>query len=179
MPSPAPPPSPLVLVGFMGCGKTTVGRLLAQRLGWHFCDLDDRIETAAGCTIAAFFAHYGEPSYRDLEHRELRHALGEAGARRTVLALGGGTFAQPQNLDPLRAAGACTVFLEVPIEELLPRVAAMANRPMFRDEVSFRTLYQHRLPAYRQAQVTVVAAGLAPGQIAERVLEALASVIAH
>ncbi|MGH9480971.1 MAG: shikimate kinase [Terriglobales bacterium] len=170
-------PSPLVLAGFMGCGKTTVGRLLGQRLGWHFCDLDDRIEATAGCGIAAIFAQRGEPAYRELEHRELRHALGEAGRRPTVLALGGGTFVQPQNLEPLRQAGGCTVFLEVPLEELLLRVAGMANRPLFRDEASFRALYAQRVPYYRQAQVTV-AASLAPAQVAERVMEAVTRVMA-
>lgn len=164
---------PLVLVGFMGCGKSTAGRLLAQRLGWHFCDLDERIEAAAGLGIAAIFAQRGEAAYRELEHRELKAALGAASGRRTVLALGGGTFVQPQNWEPLRAAGARTVFLEVPMDELLPRVAAMANRPLFRDEASFRALYAQRLPHYQRADVTVAAGGLEPAEVAGRILEAL------
>lgn len=156
----------------MGCGKSTVGRLLAQRLGWHFCDLDERIEAAAGCTIAQFFSQRGEADYRELEHRELLQALGETRKRHTVLALGGGTFAQPQNLPLLRQAEAWTVFLEVAMDELLPRCAAMANRPLFRDEASFRALYEHRLGYYRQALVTVQAGGLLPHQVADRILEA-------
>ncbi len=172
---PPPVPSPLVLVGFMGCGKSTVGRLLAQRLGWHFCDLDERIEAAAGCDIPTIFAQRGEPAYRELEHRELVQALRAAHERRTVLALGGGTFAQPQNAEPIRQAGGCTVFLEVPVEELLPRCAAMSNRPLFRDEASFRALYAQRLPFYRQAQLTVAVGGREPAQAASRVLEALAA----
>lgn len=167
---PPAPPSPLVLVGFMGCGKSTVGRVLAQRLGWHFCDLDQRIESAAGSSIPDIFRLRGEPAYRELEHAELLHALGEGLDRRTVLALGGGTFAQPQNLEPIRAAGGCTLFLEVPIEELMLRCAAMANRPLFRDEASFRALYAHRLSFYRQAQVTV-AGDAAPQVVADRILQ--------
>ncbi|MGH9520393.1 MAG: shikimate kinase, partial [Terriglobales bacterium] len=126
MPLPSAPPSPLILAGFMGCGKSTVGRVLAQRLGWHFCDLDERIETAAGTTIPEIFRQRGEPAYRELERAQLLQALGEAVVRRTILALGGGTFAQPQNLEPVRAAAGCTVFLEVPMDELLLRCAAMA-----------------------------------------------------
>ncbi|HET9784781.1 MAG TPA: shikimate kinase, partial [Terriglobales bacterium] len=79
-------PSPLVLLGFMGSGKSTVGRVLAQRLGWHFCDLDERIEAAAGATVAAIFAQRGEAAFREIEHRELLSALGAARQRRTVLA---------------------------------------------------------------------------------------------
>ncbi|MGH9393358.1 MAG: shikimate kinase, partial [Terriglobales bacterium] len=140
---------PIVLLGFMGCGKSTVGRLLAQRLGWHFCDLDDSIEAAAGARIAEIFAQRGEAAYRELEHRELLQALGAARLRPTVLALGGGTYAQARNWEPIRAGGARTFFLDVPVEVLLQRCAAMGNRPLFRDEASFRALHAERLPAYR------------------------------
>jgi shikimate kinase len=166
-------PSPLVLAGFMGSGKTTVGRELAQRLGWRFCDLDERIEAATGASIAAIFAQRGEAAYRGVEHQELVHALGAARERRTVLALGGGTFAQPGNLEPIRAAGGCTVFLEVPLELLLQRCAGIANRPLFRDEHSFRALYAQRLPFYRQAAATVDAAA-AVAVVVERILDAVA-----
>src|SRR5271169_3176128 len=93
------------LAGFMGCGKTTVGRLLAQQLGWRFVDLDERIENQAGLPIAGIFDRLGEPAFRKLEHAELTRALGEAveATVPAVLALGGGTFAQPENLDMLRA----------------------------------------------------------------------------
>lgn len=163
-------PSPLLLAGFMGCGKTTVGRELAHRLGWRFCDLDERIEAAAGATIAAIFRDRGEPDFRELEYLQLQHALGESRERPTVLALGGGTFAQPRNLLLIQAAGGCSVFLEVPLEDLLARCAAITNRPLFRDEASFRALYLQRLPAYRQAQLTIAAGGLAPAQVADRLL---------
>jgi len=165
-------PSPLVLLGFMGSGKSTVGRELAHRLGWHFCDLDKRIEAAAGTTVAAIFSQRGEAVFRELEHRELLGALGAARQRRTVLALGGGTFAQERNHEPIRAAGGVTVFLEVPVEELLLRCAGMANRPLFRDEASFRALHEFRLGYYRQAAITAAAGGGAtPGEVSERVLE--------
>lgn len=164
-------PSPLILVGFMGSGKSTVGRALAQRLGWHFADLDDRIEAAAGRAIREIFRERGEADFRELERRELLQLLGESRSRHTVLALGGGTFAQPQNYEPIRCSGGCTIFLEVPLEELLVRCARMENRPLFRDEASFRALYEYRLGFYRQAAVTVEAGGAEPGAISERVLE--------
>lgn len=141
-------------------------------MGWHFCDLDERIEAAAGAVITAIFAQRGEAAFRDLEHRELLHALGAARQRRTVLALGGGTFAQERNHEPIRAAGGVTVFLEVPVEELLLRCANMANRPLFRDEASFRALHEYRIGFYRQAAITVAAGGGAPpAEVSERVLE--------
>lgn len=168
----APLCSPLVLVGFMGSGKTTVGRLLAARLGWHFCDLDDRIEAAAGAPITTIFAQSGEAAFRRIEHEVLELALTEmAKPRRVVLALGGGTVVQPENQQLLRQAGAVSVFLQIPIEVLLLRCARMTHRPLFRDEASFRALYEYRLPFYRQAQHTVVAGDEPPERMVERVLQ--------
>lgn len=174
MPPRSPFPSPLVLVGFMGCGKTTVGKLLAQRLGWYFCDLDERIEAAGGASIPEIFAH-GEPAFRELERRELLHALGASAARPTVLALGGGTVAQPHNWDDIRASGALSVYLEVPLEELFERCAGISNRPLFRDAGSVTALFHHRQPFYRQAAITVPAGATPPAEVAARILHSLAA----
>jgi len=88
----------LALVGFMGSGKTTVGTLLARQLAWRFVDLDDRIEKAAGITIAQFFERHGEPAFRQLEADQLRAALGRATEHKegTLLALGGGRFVKKE-----------------------------------------------------------------------------------
>src|SRR5688572_6922823 len=116
-PSGAAPPMPLLanaifLVGFMGCGKSTAGRLLAQRVAWKFVDLDTLIEQEEGATIADIFARQGEPAFRRREHDVLRrlaeeslHQSGQPGAGR-VIALGGGTFAQPANFELLQRVGA-------------------------------------------------------------------------
>src|ERR1700689_3859453 len=94
------------LAGFMGCGKTTVGKLLASQLGWRLIDLDERIETRAGRRITQIFEKIGETAFRDLESEQLSRSLEESASSDVpiVVALGGGTFAQPPNLELLRAA---------------------------------------------------------------------------
>jgi shikimate kinase len=147
----------LCLAGFMGSGKTTVGTLLARQLAWRFVDLDDRIEESARLTIPQIFERLGEPAFRQLEADQLRAALGRASEHRegTVLALGGGTYAQPGCPEFLRAAGAPVLWLDTPIEILLSRCMTMTGRPLFRDEASFRALYAQRLPSYQLADYRV------------------------
>jgi shikimate kinase len=161
----------LCLAGFMGSGKTTVGTLLARQLAWRFVDLDERIESAAGLRIPEFFERFGEPAFRALELEQLRGALGRAAERAesTVLALGGGTYAQPPNVELLRAAGVPVVWLDCTIEVLFARCATMTGRPLFRDEATFRALYEQRLPSYQQADHRVEGAGEA-GEVATRIL---------
>jgi len=170
------------LAGFMGSGKSTVGRLLAQQRGWRFVDLDERIEAQSGLRIAEIFDRLGEPSFRKLEHSELARALGEASASPVpmVLALGGGTVAQPANRELLHDAcipdGAprrgCIVWLDCPVEVLLARCVVMDDRPLFRDEISFRRLYEERLPFYRLADLQVEGSS-EPRMVVERILAAL------
>lgn len=161
----------LCLAGFMGSGKTTVGTLLARQLAWRFVDLDDRIEEAAGLTIPQIFERLGESAFREIEAAQLRAALGRAGEQNegTVLALGGGTYAQPGAAEYLHAAGVPVVWLDSPIELLLARCMTMSGRPLFRDEASFRTLYAQRLPSYQQADYSVDASG-EPAEVVARIL---------
>jgi shikimate kinase len=153
----------ICLVGFMGSGKTTVGTLLARQLAWRFVDLDTRIEEAAGLRITEIFERLGEPAFREIEHQQLANALGQAAEDATplILALGGGTFAQPPNLELLHDSGCALVWLDCPIDMLLARCVTMTGRPLFRDEHSFRQLYEQRLPFYRQATYRVEAGGAA------------------
>jgi shikimate kinase len=169
----------LCLAGFMGCGKTTVGKQLAQQLGWRFLDLDERIEQRAGVRISEIFDRLGEAAFRDLEYEQLDRGLKESvtAAIPTVVALGGGTFAQPRNLELLHAAcipdgaprAGWVLWLDCPIEQLLTRCVTMDNRPLFRDEVSFRRLYEERAPFYRLADFRVES-GDAPRNVVERIL---------
>lgn len=155
----------------MGCGKTTVGRLLAQRMAWKFIDLDSWMEQEEGMSIAEIFARAGEPAFRRREQELLRRIIEEmpqAGGR--VVALGGGTFAQPPNWELLQGAQAITIWLECPIEELLMRCALLTNRPLFRDEASFRKLYEERLPYYRQATFAVRSGRGDPREVVQQIL---------
>ncbi len=146
-------PQVLCLAGFMGSGKTTVGTLLARQLAWRFVDLDDRIEETAGLGIPEIFERLGEPAFRQMEADELRAALGRSLEIKEsiVLALGGGTYAQPGAPEFLRAAGIPVIWLDAPPEVLLARCMTMTGRPLFRDEPSFRALYAQRLPSYQLA----------------------------
>lgn len=159
------------LTGFMGCGKTTVGRLLARQLSWYFVDLDTRVEEASGMTIPAIFERLGEPAFRQMEYEALERSLGEAieNGRPAVLALGGGTMAQPQSFALLRRHACVLVWLECPLEQLLVRCATISNRPLFRDEASFRALYEQRRPVYEQADYRVDGA-LEPRRVVEQIL---------
>jgi shikimate kinase len=161
----------ICLAGFMGCGKTTVGQLLARQMGWHFVDLDTAIEERAGLKIPAIFERLGEPAFRELEHEALLRILGEAVVRErpTVVALGGGTFAQPQSFAALRGTGCAVIWLDCPVEDLLARCAVITNRPLFRDEASFRKLHEQRLPFYEQADFRVDGS-TEPRRVVEQIL---------
>jgi shikimate kinase len=138
------------LAGFMGTGKSTTGRLLARQVGWPHVDLDKRIEEAAGLAIPEIFAQMGELEFRRIEHEQLVRTIGEAAESQQsrIVSLGGGTTAQAQNLTLLQENGAVLVWLECPLDVLLPRCVRITNRPLFRDEASFRELYRQRLPFY-------------------------------
>ncbi|GAC1622337.1 MAG: shikimate kinase [Candidatus Acidiferrum sp.] len=145
----------------MGSGKSTVGALLAQQLSWRFVDLDNHIEEAAALPIPAFFERFGEAAFRQLEAGQLRATLGRAVEmnQATVLALGGGTYAQPGAPEFLRSSGVPVIWLDSPIELLLSRCMTMTGRPLFRDEASFRALYAQRVTSYQLADHRVDASG--------------------
>lgn len=153
----------------MGSGKTTIGTLLARQLAWRFVDLDDRIEESAGLTIPQIFERFGEPAFRQIEADQLRSALGRSSELKesTILALGGGTYAQPGCPEFLRSAGVPVLWLDSPVDLLLSRCMTMTGRPLFRDEASFRALHAQRLPSYQLADHRVDSSGEPAGVVAE------------
>ena len=155
----------------MGSGKTTVGNLLARQLAWHFVDLDGLIEESAGLSIPQIFEKLGEPAFRQIEAEQLRVALGRAfeWQESTVLALGGGTYAQPGAIEFLRSLGVPVIWLDSPVEVLLARCMTMSGRPLFRDVTSFRQLHAQRLPSYQQADYRVDSSG-DPGAVVAEIL---------
>jgi shikimate kinase len=159
------------LAGFMGSGKTTVGVLLARQLAWRFEDLDARIEQNAGLSIAVIFERQGEAAFREIEREQFEKVLGRVAesGEPIVLALGGGTYAQPGIVEGLRAFGAPVIWLDCPVDLLFARCATMSNRPLFRDEASFRGLLAARLPFYEQADYRV-AGDDDPARVVERIL---------
>ena len=156
----------LYLVGFMGAGKTTVARALGRRLGWRAEDVDERIEARERRTVAAIFAQDGEPRFRQLERTVLAELLP---LRDTVVATGGGTFADPDNRVAMLADGA-VAWLDVPFDRLLERLPPDGRRPLAADRLQMEQLYQRRQFAYRQAHVHVDAAGPVD-EVVERLLE--------
>lgn len=157
----------IVLVGFMGSGKTTVGRLLAFELGVAFEDLDDRIEAAQGRTISDIFGSEGETAFREIEHEELARALSDNVPR--VLALGGGAYVQARNRDLLRGKGT-VIWLDIPFERALARVSGSGHRPLARDPVKFASLYEQRRSAYAAADYRVPIAGDNPADAVRAIL---------
>ncbi len=168
---PIPIQRSLYLLGFMGCGKTTVGRLLAQRVGWRFIDLDETLEQQQGRTIAQLFAEKGEPYFRQAERLLLEDIVRKAEQMPTVVALGGGTFAQAANFALVRSNGGITVWLHCPLEELRRRCRGATHRPLFRDAAHFEQLYSQRLPYYQQADFRVDADRSDPNQVVEQILQ--------
>jgi shikimate kinase len=175
-PAPATPTA-VFLVGFMGAGKTSVGRALGQRLNWIFEDLDDRIQQAQGRTVAEIFRTSGEAAFRQAEHVALREMLEELrGGTTKVVAVGGGTFAQPQNHRMLQENCATTVFLEAPLPELWKRCAQQgsdAKRPLQSSQNVFRELYVQRLPYYKSASLQIDATEKQVEAIADEIIEKL------
>jgi len=145
----------IYLVGFMGSGKSTVGRILAERLGWHFIDVDEEIEAAQGMPIWEIFDTRGEAEFRRIEHLEVANRVRaiERG-RATVVALGGGAFAQDATRELVSENGV-TVWLDCPFEIVERRVAQAAHRPLARDPVQFAELYRVRRESYSSADYLI------------------------
>lgn len=158
----------------MGSGKTTVGPLIAEKLGWQFLDIDDVIEAEAGCTIAELFWRHGEAAFRERERAAIaRLAAGDA----LVMALGGGAIETAATRELLLSApGTLLVHLEVGLETTLARCRGTeGSRPILADRANLEDRYARRLPLYRAAHVSIAVDALTPHQVAQAVLHAASS----
>ncbi len=155
----------------MGSGKSTVGPLVAQRLGWRFLDVDDVIEAETAMTIAQIFAQLGEAAFRDREHSTIARL---AAADSLVLALGGGAIERDETRDLLLAApGTILIHLEVELATTLARCCGSEQiRPVLADQANLAARYQRRLPLYRTAHVSIPVDHLTPDQVADAILQA-------
>jgi len=160
------------LVGFMGSGKSSVGRELARQLDWDFVDLDTRIESRERQTVPEIFRDRGETGFRLAESDALRELLTESGQSNRVVALGGGAFVQESNRELLRPW--LSVFLEAPASELWQRSQSDGiERPLRGDPSQFERLYEERLPFYREASLVIDTAGKTVASICLEIESAL------
>jgi shikimate kinase len=141
----------LYLVGFMGAGKTTVGRALSRRIGWPFVDIDERIESRTRRSVASIFAQQGEPYFRQMEREVLGELLSQ---RQIIVASGGGTFAEADNRAVMLADGA-VAWIDVPLATVLDRVPADGRRPLAADRTMMEQLYARRRLAYAEAHLRI------------------------
>jgi shikimate kinase len=163
---------PIVLVGMMGAGKTTVGRRLATRLGRHFVDSDEEIEKAAGMTIEDIFAAHGEADFRAGEVRVIARLLKD---RDLVLGTGGGAFMNAETRALVKSS-AVSVWIKAEFELLFQRVQRRSNRPLLKTanpRQTLRELIDRRYPVYAEADVTVVSEDVPQDQVASAVIDAL------
>ena len=145
----------IYLVGFMGSGKSTVGRALADELGWPFVDLDEEIERQQGRTITEIFDSRGEQEFREVETEALRKCVRtvQSGHPR-VVSLGGGAFLRNENLELVSDNGV-TVWLDCPLPIIERRIAGFSHRPLARDPNHLRHLYEVRREGYARADYRV------------------------
>ncbi|MDB5237805.1 MAG: aroK [Candidatus Kaiserbacteria bacterium] len=163
--------SNICLVGYGGVGKTTVGRLLAERTGHGFVDMDARIELEQKCTIVEIFDDplRGENFFRECERGVLRDIFFDP--RKLVISTGGGTFPNADNREMI-LSGATSVWLDVPLEVIFERLKGDTTRPLLRDREKATELYKIRRPLYGKADVRVDASR-DPEQVVESILSAL------
>lgn len=170
--------SRIVLVGFMGAGKSTVGALLARQLHWRFLDADRILEDRACASIAEIFAGHGEAAFRALESDVVRDLLRE---RHLVIAVGGGAIETAAIRDALlNTPETCVVFLEAPLEIMIARCEQQPGadiRPVLNDRERLRNRFESRLPHYRNAHLVIETASLTAEETSLRIVDAVRALL--
>ena len=145
----------IYIIGFMGSGKTTIGRMLADEIGWRFADLDEDIEQAQRRSISDIFAAEGEEEFRRIELEAIQKRVRSiCRGTPTVLALGGGAFTRPETIKLLEENG-ITVWIDTALDVVRKRVQGSDHRPLARDMDRFERLYTERRQFYAQAEFKV------------------------
>ncbi len=156
----------IVLCGFMGCGKSTVGGLLAKRLGRAFIDTDEYIEQMLGMSVAQIFVQHGEDGFRELENKACLSLAGKSGL---IIATGGGALTYERNVAAFSSD--TVIFMDVPFDEIERRIGDADTRPLFRDKNKARSLFEARLPLYKKAARHTVDASGDKHSVAERIID--------
>ncbi len=165
----------IVLCGFMGCGKTTVGKALAQRLNLQFVDSDTVIEQVQGKTVTEIFAQNGEAYFREIERNVIKSLVAKSGL---VIATGGGAVLNPENVNALKTNGT-VVFLDVSKNEVLKRLKDDTTRPLLQRpdrETAVDELLNARRPCYIAAADIAVNADSDALTVAEEIIKQLKTV---
>lgn len=146
----------IYLIGFMGSGKSTVGRMLADQIGWRFTDIDDDVEAAAQTSIAELFTQRGEEEFRRFESEAIRQRVRRIqSGHPMVIALGGGAFTQQATIDLLENNGV-TIWLDADFPIVKKRVSLASHRPLARNAERFAELFQQRRENYAKAEYRVI-----------------------
>ena len=156
----------------MGAGKTTVGRILARKLGWRYCDADKVIETVAGKTVPDIFSAFGEEYFRDLESETL-YSL--AGKTKQVIATGGGAVMREENREAMKKGGV-VIYLKAPMSVIWERVRHSKTRPLLNVDNPFdaaEELLRKRAPSYETADITIDTENLTPEEAASEIMKRL------
>ena len=160
----------IYLIGFMGSGKTTIGRALAERLGWRLIDIDEDIEGSEKVAISEIFSSRGEEEFRRLETEAIRRRVMEIrSGRASVMSVGGGAYTREENRHLMDDHGV-TIWLDCPLQLAQQRVAGAEHRPLARDPERFAELFEARRPIYALAQYRVDVTTDDPEQGAQAIL---------
>jgi shikimate kinase len=160
----------IYIVGFMGSGKTTIGRELALKLRWRFIDLDAEIEAAEKLTVREIFSRFGEARFRELERQQLLRLSMVSDA---VIALGGGAYIDARNREVVENTGV-SVWLQTSLAAIRERIRPDGVRPLFADPGKVEALYAERRSAYQHARIQVMTDNRLPEEIAEEIVREVA-----